>query len=178
MGKGLSRSRIVEATLTVVAQEGLDGLTMRKVADKLDVEAMSLYRYIRNKHDLLGALHDHLIAQIPLPGGGPWTVQIRTVATEFRRVLFAHPRCVPLLATQEASTPRALALLRAGLDVFLNEGWQEEPAIAAFQTVFVFVIGHAIFHTAGGRAPLGDPWVEYEFQRGLDTVISGLESQG
>ena len=174
MGRGLTVERIVAAALDAVAEEGLGKLSMRKVAGRLDVEAMSLYRHVKNKEALLDAVHDHLLGLVPLPGEGPWEGMVVQVATAFRDVLYDHPRCVPLLATRAATTPAGLALVEAGIGLLVDAGWPEEDAVVAFQTVFCFVVGHGVFHTAGGRDPRVDPWAREEFDRGLRLVVQGL----
>lgn len=176
MQKGLSRERVVDAALRLVDEEGLGALSMRKVAASLDVEAMSLYRHVKNKGDLLDALHEHLIGKVSAEGlPGSWATQVTTLARRFRAILFAHPRCVPLLATRPATTPQALALVEAGIAVLEQQGWSAEKAVDAFQTVFCFVVGHAVFHTAGGQLP-DDELARQEFEAGLAILIAGLEA--
>lgn len=174
MAPPLSRERITAAALGLVEEDGLDGLSMRKVAARLGTEAMSLYRHVRDKADLLDALQDELLGRVPVPGAGPWPDEVRRVATGFRELLFAHPRVVPLLATRPATTPRGLALVEAGVGLLRAGGFDAEDAVVAFQTVFCFVIGHAVFHTAAGRTPADAAWARVEFERGLGIVIAGL----
>jgi len=178
MQKGLTRERVVAAALELVDDGGLGALSMRKVAAGLGVEAMSLYRHVKNKGDLLDALHEHLIGQVSSDGlTGPWPDQVTSLARRFRAVLFAHPACVPLLATRAATTPQALAVVEAGIAVLEAEGWPADDAIDAFQTVFCFVVGHAVFHTAGGQLP-DDVLARREFEAGLALLVAGLEAQG
>jgi len=177
MGRGLTREAIVVAALDTIDAEGLGKLSMRRVAGRLDVEAMSLYRHVKNKAALLDAVHDHLLRLVPAPvSAGAWEQQVVEAATAFRDVLFDHPRCVPLLATRAATTPSGLALVDAGVGRLVAAGWGEDDAVVAFQTVFCFVVGHGVFHTAGGADPRTDPWVEEEFRRGLALVVAGLRA--
>ena len=173
----LSRDRIVSAAFDVVAEVGLGKLSMRRVAAELDVEAMSLYRYVENKDDLLDAVHDAVVAEVNASTSGGWSAQVRTIATSFREVLFARPAFVPLLATRPASGPHASALLERGVGIFEEAGWDTETAVFAFQTVFVFVVGHAVFHTAGGELAGDDDWSRREFEVGLDAIIVGLAAR-
>ena len=175
MAAGLSRSRIVQAALQVVQTEGLDALSMRKVARRLDVEAMSLYRHVTHKADLLDGLHEYLLSQVPLAGEGAWRHEVQLLAQRFRAVLFAHPRCVPLLATRPAGTPHALAVVESGVTLLERQGLAPERAVAAFQAVFSFVVGHAMFHLAGGALHSDDAWARTEFDEGLQLLIEGIE---
>lgn len=173
MTRGLSRERVVIAALEIVDEHGLPGLSMRKIASRLGVEAMSLYRHVENKRDLLDALHEHLIGGLRIPDTGPWQERVRTVALDFRTVMAAHPKLVPLLASRPASTPRALDVLEAGVTVLEEAGFDEQEALIAFQTVFCFVVGHCAFHMADGTAP--DAWADQEFAGGLDLLLRGMD---
>ncbi|MBX2802351.1 MAG: TetR/AcrR family transcriptional regulator C-terminal domain-containing protein [Myxococcales bacterium] len=162
----------MNAALALADEDGLAALSMRSVARRLGVEAMSLYRHVRSKDDLLDAVHDAVIARVPVAASGPWPDEVRRLATAFRDVLFAHPAVVPLVATRAAQTPRALAVLESGVSMLLRHGFDEVTAVAAFQTVFYFVVGHASFHLAQGGAD--DEWVGREFEEGLRILIAGM----
>ena len=70
---GLSRERILEVALELAADEGVDALSMRRLAQELDVWPMSVYRYFQDKDALLDAMAADLIEQLPdLPAGTPW----------------------------------------------------------------------------------------------------------
>lgn len=173
MSRDLSRDRIVATALEIVDQDGLKGLSMRKIAGRLGVEAMSLYRHVANKADLLEALHDRVVGSLEVPETGPWQERVRCVAERFRALMVAHPKLVPLLASTPATTPNALGVLERGVGVVREAGLTEEQAVIAFQTVFCFVIGHCVFHMADGTPP--GPWGDAEFEGGLDVLIAGLE---
>ena len=67
---GLSRARVCQEALALVDDEGLDALSMRRLGARLGVEAMSLYRYVRDKADLLDALHVAVLADLsPVDAG-------------------------------------------------------------------------------------------------------------
>lgn len=172
----LSRERITAAALELAAEDGLEALSMRKVAAQLGVEAMSLYRHVAHKADLLDAMHDALLSRVSLPGDGPWADEVRAVATSFRDVLLDRPRLVPLVATRPARRESGLLLVSRGVDILMRAGFDEAGAVVAFQTVFAFVVGHAVFHTAGGALPPGEAWAREEFTRGLEIIVAGLES--
>lgn len=68
---GLTRERLVEAALEILAARGLDGLTMRSLADRLQVKAASLYWHVRDRRDLLELLADSILAGVPSVDGPP-----------------------------------------------------------------------------------------------------------
>src|SRR5512146_870849 len=105
----LSRDQVLEAALAIADQSGLGGLTMQTIGRQLDAEAMSLYRHVRNKEEILDGLIDLVFAEIELPPPRtPWRAAMRERAISFRQVLARHPWAVGLL--QSASRPGPASL--------------------------------------------------------------------
>src|SRR5215831_19159923 len=87
----LDQPQVVRAALVLLDDVGLDELTMRRLAERLDVKAASLYRHVRNKEELLALLGDEISAEIPLPtASGSWRDQLAASAHNVRRGLLAH----------------------------------------------------------------------------------------
>ncbi len=149
----LDRSRIVAAALALLDEVGLDDLTMRSLADRLNVKAASLYRHVRDKDELLALLGDEISGEIPLPREtGNWRTQLVEAAWNVRRGLLAHRDAARVLAnTPPAGLKRLrhieaiLRILRAGglrkrdaaraayhLNNFVNEFAADEARFAAF----------------------------------------------
>src|SRR3954451_18311463 len=85
---GLSRERILEAALELAAAGGVEALSMRRLAQELDVWAMSVYRYFQDKGGLLDAMAADLIDQLPeLPPGGSWRERMHDLLEETARRL-------------------------------------------------------------------------------------------
>jgi TetR/AcrR family tetracycline transcriptional repressor len=165
-GAGLSREKILEAAVGVVDAEGLDALTMRRLAEELGVEAMSLYRYVESKDDLLDGLHATILAELEVPDlKGPWREVLRELARAFRRTLAAHPKALLLFATRPAVAPGAVEHVERAVQLLVDAGFGRD-AIHAFQTGFTFVVGQALW-----RGP------EDEFEYGLDALLLGLEAK-
>lgn len=122
----LSRDGIVTAAVALADRDGLDGLSMRRLAQELGVDAMSIYYHLNDKNALLGAMIDAVVAEIdpgpePLPGAVPWTVELRAVVMAARRAMLGHPWAARVLEGRPTPTPavlrhieRVLAVLRRG----------------------------------------------------------------
>ncbi len=109
----LTRERVVEAALRIMDDEGLDAVTMRRVAREVGVEAMSLYHHVRDKEDLLDgicAAGDAAISAIP-DEDRPWIEVARDGAREWRRVLREHPNVIALWADRQRPMTELEALL-------------------------------------------------------------------
>src|SRR5258706_8048377 len=94
---GLSRERVCREALALVDEEGLDALSMRRLGARLGVEAMSLYRHVRDKADLLDALHTAVLGDLRPSGdagGEGWRALLGGVPRAPRGALLRHPTLV------------------------------------------------------------------------------------
>ena len=98
----LTRDRVVDAALLIMDEEGLDAVTMRRVAREVGVEAMSLYHHIRDKEDLLDGICSGVMRDFRYPDEDrPWIEVARDGAREWRRVLRDHPNVIALWADRQ-----------------------------------------------------------------------------
>src|SRR5215208_8433902 len=105
----LTRERVLQAALELADQSGIESLTMRKLAQKLGVEAMSLYHYVAKKDDILDGIVDLVISEIALPPqGAEWKAGIRELALSAHEVLVRHPWACSLMWTTGISPARLL----------------------------------------------------------------------
>lgn len=144
----LSRERIVEAALALVDRGGIDGLTMRALARELGVDPMAVYRHVRDKDDLLGAMCDQLLVELPpIDPEGPWESQVRGLAAEIRDRFAARPALLPALMSAPV-TPMSLVLASDAVTLLVRAGLTPQDAAAAFGAVFSYVLGFAVIEAA------------------------------
>jgi AcrR family transcriptional regulator len=126
----LSREAIVAAGIALADRDGLDGLSMRRLAQELGVNPMSLYHHVRDKDALLEAMIDTVVAEIAPDHEAQvaarevalvWTEELRRLILEARRTMLAHSWAVPVLQQGRPPTPatlrhldRLLAAMRRG----------------------------------------------------------------
>jgi AcrR family transcriptional regulator len=147
----LSRDRVLVAALALVVAEGVDALTMRRLARELGCNAMALYRYADSREALLDGVVETVMAELVItPDGADWEGQLRRTAHEFRNLMLAHPHVVPLLVTRPLSTPlgrRPLATLRPLemlLTLLVGAGFSPRDALHVFRAYFGFLYGHVL----------------------------------
>jgi AcrR family transcriptional regulator len=88
----LSRQKVVDAAITLADTAGMDALSMRQLAQRLGVEAMSLYNHVPNKDALIDAMVDEVAGRIALPRPGrPWRAEMARRAHSARALLLQHP---------------------------------------------------------------------------------------
>src|SRR5919204_5267960 len=87
----LTRERVVAAGIELADRDGIESISMRKLAQELGVEAMSLYTHVRSKNDLLAGMADTVISQIPVSAEGTdWKTSLRQLALAARGVMLRH----------------------------------------------------------------------------------------
>jgi AcrR family transcriptional regulator len=128
----LDQAQIVRAALELLDQVGLDELTMRRLAERLGVQAASLYRHVRHKDELLVLLGDEISGEIPLPPeSGSWRDRLREAAWNVRRGLLAHRDAARLLAITPPFGPRRLRHIEALLGILRIAGLSGPDAVRA-----------------------------------------------
>jgi AcrR family transcriptional regulator len=173
----LTRDELLDAALRIVDSEGLVALTMRRLADEVGVEAMSLYHHVPNKETLLDLTVERMRAEMRLPDPMPsdWAGILETIFVEYRRVLMAHPNMLPLASRRVDHTATS------GLEFLLGQGFDREAAVQVYQSLVAFTIG---FSTLGSPRATADwsglpegtaervrDWRESTLRRGLRAIM-------
>ena len=141
----LSLQRIVEAASAVADDGGLGALSMRNVARKLGVEAMSLYYHIANRDALLDALVDWVFTLIELPKPGqPWRSGTAQRASSARRVLGAHPWALGLIWSRPIPGPALMRHHDRVLGNLLDDGFAVPLAASVISTIDAYVYGFVL----------------------------------
>src|SRR6476469_6822029 len=105
----ITRDVVLAAALELLDRDGVDGLSMRKLARVLGRDPMILYRHAPNKAALLDGVAETVLAQLKVDPADPdWAAQLRAVARGYRALALAHPNVVPLLVTRPLATPLGL----------------------------------------------------------------------
>ena len=127
--RNLDQAQIVKAALELLDKVGLDELTMRRVAERLDVKAASLYRHVRDKEELLVLLGDEISGEIPLVSPqGSWRGRLSQMARNVRSALAAHRDTARLLAATPPMGPRRLKHIESLLGALKDAGLKPQDA--------------------------------------------------
>lgn len=141
----LTRQRVLDAALALVAREGLDALSMRRLAQELGVEAMSLYNHVASKDELLDGLVEAVVAQIEIPSPGlPWKEALRRRAASARQVFLRYPWAPSLSDTRRNAGPARLADCEAVFGVLMGAGFSERLSMSAQLALDSFVLGFTL----------------------------------
>src|SRR5689334_5703689 len=105
----LTRDLVLTTAAALADEGGVGSLTMRKLAERLGVEAMSLYHHVADKSAILDGLVDVVFAEIELPGaGGDWRAALRARAISARDALGRHPWAIGLMESRPTPGPATL----------------------------------------------------------------------
>jgi AcrR family transcriptional regulator len=142
----LTRERVVAEALAAIAQHGVDGLSMRALATRLDVVPGALYRHVRNKEQLHDLVLDGVLAEVDtrIDKHTSWTAQVTVLAHRLRAVLEAHPGIAGLLKTRDPLGPHSLALAEAFLTPLHEAGLPPRQAGLAYSLIYGYTLGFAL----------------------------------
>jgi AcrR family transcriptional regulator len=159
-GERLSRERILDTALALVKKDGLGNLSMRRLAQELDVWPMSLYRYFHDKDELVAALADAAAGDIASPAAaGPWRHQMGELLGQARAIFERHPGSL----RPQDNGPAAARVRDAGLAILKLAGISSAEAERAWQALLAYTAGAAAFDSS-----------PEEFEYGLARLLDGL----
>lgn len=148
----LSEQAIKAKALAIVDADGLDGLTMRRLAGELGVRAASLYGHVATKEELLDSLINDLAERVDISAlrTMDWRGGLRCWALSYRAMLAEHPNLVPYLARGPRQRPASLRQADAIHGALLAAGWPPRYATMVGASVSYLVIGAAMTQYSGG----------------------------
>ena len=144
---GLSRGAVLAAARRIADEQGVDRLTMRRLAAELGVMPNAVYSYLPNKEALLDALIDDLLGDIDPgdPAEGDWRDGLVRVMDASRRLLLAHPQLVPVFLARPGLGPNAARLGELTFRLLRRGGVEGERAVEAFRVLLIYSLGFAAF---------------------------------
>lgn len=141
----LSRERVLEAAMTHADEGGLEGLTMRRLAEKLSVAPMALYRHVANRDDLIDGLVDVVYSEIELPGlDGDWRTAMRRRAISLRDVLSRHRWAIGLMESRHNPGPANLRHHDAVIGSLRAAGFDMELVAHAYSLLDTYIYRFAL----------------------------------
>ncbi len=146
----LTRDRVIDAALQIMDAEGIDAVTMRRVAREVGVEAMSLYNHVADKEDLLDGVCARVMAGFRFPEEeGDWVETARQGASEWRMVLKSHPNVLGLFAERQKPMTDLGALLpmEFALRTIGRAGMSEREAVQVFNVMGGYIMGFVMMES-------------------------------
>jgi AcrR family transcriptional regulator len=198
----LDRGRIVQSGLRIVDSEGVEALSLRRLAVELGVTPMAVYWHVRDKAELLDLIGERVLEAVDVPApAGDWRRQLRDVHLAMLRPLLQHPNAVELMIGRARFGAAGIALFERILAILRGAGLSPEAAFDAYQSLYLFQLG---FTATARRSPefrqvqaqgaaylrsldpgafaaiaevaphIGARSLEEQYEVGLDVVIAGI----
>jgi AcrR family transcriptional regulator len=145
---GLTPERILFRAVEIVDADGIDGLTMRRLAHELGVGTMTLYGHFRTKEEILDGMADLILRQLPItkPGEEGPVQAVLHLAGAMRDVMRQHPSVVRLFSSRVISSPGALqGGFEAPLAVLRAAGFEGETAVRVFGALLAYTLGFTLY---------------------------------
>ena len=201
----LSRERILRAGLLLADTEGIDAVSMRRLGQALSVEAMSLYKHVSGKEDILDGISELVMEEIEVPSRDlPWRQALRQSAIATHEAMLRHPWASAVLESRPNPGPTRMRYLDAVVTILLDAGFTLPDVARAFMAVDSHVYGFTLLVLSfpfdlrdspdEAQAMAGDsfgdafpglrsmaelavtgPGVPIELEFGLDLILDGLE---
>ena len=194
---GLTRAAVVRAAVAIADAEGLDAVTMRRVAATLDVRPMSLYTHVASKGDLVDLMLNEIVGDVLVPEPLPtdWREAMRAVAVQSYRGFVAHTWALEAFGRRPHVGPNVLRHAEQSAAAVAPLGLRPEDAWLVLGILDEFTLGHAVRgamfddETMRRRFPEIDPVVyphldrlgypgtpepEKAFSEGLEVVLEGI----
>ncbi len=143
----LSRARVIDGALALIDTEGLDAVTMPRLARYLGVGTMSLYRHVDDKNDLINAVAERVIGDVQVPEGkdDDWEGRVVGYLRGLRDAALAHPALARILAERGLTVGPVFEQLEEAHSILCRAGFSNEGAVRAFYTLFTYVFGFVIW---------------------------------
>lgn len=162
----LSRDRILRTALDLTDEDGIEALSMRKLAQRLGFEAMSLYNHVTNKNDLLDGMLELVLAETEPPRpDGPWDEAIRASAVSVHDALRRHPWAAHRLMTFAGALRPRLRYMDALLARLRAAGFSAETTYHAYHVLDGHIFGFSIWENAHHATPMPTDGVEELMER-------------
>ena len=141
----LTRERILRAAINLADRDGIESLSMRKLGQKLGVEAMSLYNHCQNKVDVLDGMVDIVFGEIDLPANGvAWQIAMRKRAVSARQALLRHPWAISLMESRATPGPATLRHHDWVLGTLRTAGFSIDMAAHAYSILDGYIYGFTL----------------------------------
>jgi AcrR family transcriptional regulator len=142
----LTRERALSAAIGIADREGIEALTMRRLADELGAGAMSVYYHVANKEEILAGIVELVVEEMELPpSGDDWKAALKSAAMSAHQVLLRHPWATTLLLDGPSVSPARMRHMDAILGCLRRAGFSAEQTDHAYHALDSHVMGFTLW---------------------------------
>jgi AcrR family transcriptional regulator len=187
----LSRSQIVQVALLIADEEGLEAVSMRRLARELSAGAMSLYHYFQSRDELLDLMGDTVAAEMLIPDAVPddWRAALRAIAHHSRAAVLRHPWLLTSLQERPRVSPNLLRHVEQtsqSVAELAEAGHDPDLLSAIVFAVDDYMIGYTLRELAAGEGGIADrfrqeseaPHIRYLLESGEFPILNLFVARG
>ncbi len=150
--KRLSREKIIEASLSLIREKGLEGLSMRALGVSQNTSTMRVYRHFPSKKALLDAIVDRIITElIPAKLESTWQDQLRLLALQSRSVILRNPEIAPLFAMEFRQSPTSLYVNAKIIEYMLESGLPKSMVTQSYWSIVQYANGSTLIQVHNNK---------------------------
>ncbi|KFB11424.1 TetR/AcrR family transcriptional regulator [Nitratireductor basaltis] len=172
-----SRERILDAALELLDTGGIEGFTMRALADRLQVNPMTIYHHFGDRDGLVDALSEHVYAEVSAPASGAFLERMRSLLQAYHERVLAHPGLTLLIFSQPAVFPRQAQRITDEIKLLLAEAGLPSAMSRLWLNILVdFTHGAAIASAMGDRSSSATRDAKEDYDKTLSVLLKGLNT--
>ncbi len=174
--RGLNLDRIVRAGVEVADAEGLTGLSMRKVAERLGFTTMSLYRHVPGRATLIDLMRDAVLGELTAPAPAPgWRAGLETCARQWWELYRRHPWLAEDRGSRRVPGPHTVAQYEYMLGILATTGLSATDVVAAVELVGRLIAAEALALVEAARAERDSGMSDEQWWRARDSLFARLD---
>jgi AcrR family transcriptional regulator len=161
----LTRSRIIAMAIELIEADGVEAVSMHRLATELGCSVMSLYHYVPSKSALLDGIAEQVMSAVevtPMPRMGG-AARLQAQARAFRKIAMTYPRCAMVAVSRRPASPRSVRPAEAALAALREAGFEGQEAVRILRAVLAYTTGSLIAQ---------DPEADFEF--GLELLVHAV----
>jgi AcrR family transcriptional regulator len=164
----LSRDRVLRTAVELADEAGIEAVSMRRLGQELGVEAMALYRHVRNKDELVDGMIERIVGDIEAPPpGGDWQAAMRRLSLAARAVMLGHPWAPSVIVDRKTVGPALLRHVEAVMAILRGGGFSLELAHHALHVLGSRILGFTQDPFDDASDPRPDPETAAQLARSL-----------
>jgi len=174
---GLTRDEIIDSALDLISREGIEAVTMRRLADEIGVTPMALYHHIPSKKQLLDLAVDRVGKDLHIAHDGRhWMDQMRDYAMRWREELHRYPGVAGYLLRQDAPPSITWRVIDDAVSLFVDAGFDDRTAARAYAALASFVLARCDQEEViGAHNERSEPWSEDRVRELLQDVHTNVD---
>jgi AcrR family transcriptional regulator len=172
-----SRDQILMIALELLDTGGVEAFTMRALADRLQVNPMTIYHHFGDRDGLIDALSEHVYAEVSAPAAGTFHDRIRSLLNAYHDRVISHPGLTLLIFRQPAVFPRQAQRITDDIDQLLVEAGLPSARSRLWLNILVdFTHGAAIAAAMGDRSNSAVSGAKDDYDKTLTELLKGVET--